>query len=163
MIIPPKRRKSLLELGRRPAARVPLAVGKRPHGITAISAISAVLTRILPGVDPAPAVKPLEPILAGEVDDVAAVGRIAELHPRMPEPRRLEKLLATGVGQCPTDGDQLAAVGTTQALECLGRSFQLPPLCLGHPQHLLPSQRHRLAVGGHRAAGPQRRQEDHCH
>ena len=93
MIIPPERRSSLLELRRRPAARV--AFVERPHGI---AAISAVLTRILPGVDPAPAVEPLEPILAGEVDDVATVGRIAELHPRVPEPRRLEKLLATGIG-----------------------------------------------------------------
>ena len=115
MIIPPQLRRSLLELRRRPAARVPFAVVERSHGIAAIS-----LTRILPGVDPAPAVEPLEPILAGEVDDVATVGRIAELHPRMPEPCRLEKLLATGVGQCLTDGDQLAAVGSIQALKRLG-------------------------------------------
>jgi hypothetical protein len=110
MIIPPKLWRSLLELGRRPAARVPFAVVERPHGIAAI------LARILSGVDPAPAVEPLEPILAGEVDDIATVGRIAELHPRMPEPCRLEKLLATGVCQCPTDGDQLAAVGSVQVL-----------------------------------------------
>jgi hypothetical protein len=154
MIIPPQLRRSLLELGRRPAARVPFAVVKRPHGI---AAISAVLTRILPGVDPAPAVEPLKPILAGEVDDVATVGWIAELHPRMPEPCRLEKLLATRVGQCPTDVDQLAAVGSIQALKRLGRTVQLTPLRLGHLQHLFPSQRHRLAVGSDRAARPQRR------
>ena len=62
MIIPPKLRSSLLKFGRRPAARVPFAVVKRPHGIAAI----------LSRVDPAPAVEPLEPILAGEVDDARA-------------------------------------------------------------------------------------------
>jgi hypothetical protein len=151
MIIPPKLRSPLLKLGRRPAAVVPFAFVKRPHGI------AAVLTRLLPRVHPRVTVKPLEPVLAREVDDIAPVGRIAELHPHMPDSRRLEKLLATGIGECPTDGHQLTAVGRAEPLKRLGRSVQLSPLRVGHLQHLLPPCRQRLAAHGDIAGRTQRR------
>ena len=114
MIIPPKLRSPLLKLGRRPAAVVPFAFVKRPHGI------SAVLARLLPRIHPRVTVKPLEPILGGEIDDVTTVGRVTELHPQVPDSRRLEKLLATGIGQRPPKRHQLAAFGPGQALKPLG-------------------------------------------
>jgi hypothetical protein len=104
----------LLELGWGSAALVTFAFVKRPHGI------SAVLARLLPRIHPRVTVKPLEPILGGEIDDVTTVGRVTELHPQVPDSRRLEKLLATGIGQRPPKRHQLAAFGPGQALKSLG-------------------------------------------
>jgi len=75
----------------------------------------------------------------------------------MPDSRRLEKLLATGISQCPTDGHQLTAIGAAQPLKRLSRSIQLSPLHVGHLQHLLPPCRQRLAVRGDLAGRSQGR------
>jgi hypothetical protein len=98
MIVPP-------ELGGRPAAVLPLAVERRP------SVFAGIHPSLEPGAEPRRAVEPFEPVLGGEFDHVAAVGRITQLHPQVPEPGRSEELPTTGIGQGPTDGHQFAAIG----------------------------------------------------
>jgi len=78
----------------------------------------------------------------------------------MPDPGRLEELLATGIGQCPTKRHQFAAVRAIQALKRVGRSLQLPPLGVGHPEYLIPSHRQLLAVYGDASGLTKRR--DRC-
>jgi len=73
----------------------------------------------------------------------------------VPDPGGLEELLATGVSQGLTNSHQIAAIGSTQALKRSDRSLQLSPCGIGHLQHLLPSRRQRLAVGGRLAGRPQ--------
>ena len=98
MIVPP-------DLGGRPAAVLPLAVERRP------SVFAGIHPPLEPRTKPRRAVEPFEPVFGGEFDHVATVGRIAQLHPQVPESGRPEKLPATGIGQGPTDGHQFAAIG----------------------------------------------------
>lgn len=98
MVVPP-------EVWRWPAAILPLAVEWRPPVVAGIH------PPLEPGAKPRRAVEPFEPVLGGEFDHVATVGRITQLHPLVPESGRPEKLPATGIGQGPTDGHQFAAIG----------------------------------------------------
>jgi hypothetical protein len=128
------------DIGRHSATIFPVALIKRPH------AIPTVLAQLRPCVHPRPTIKPLQPVFAREFDHVAPVGRVAKLHPHVPEPRRLEELLTTGIGQRPTKCHQFTAVGAREPLKRFGRSLELPPLGFGHPQHLLPPRRQRRTV-----------------